>query len=103
MLWEMVLLPAPASPANHRAKPACTPVSQNRFEQTVDGPLYPARGGEMNAALLVCVLPPPPAAGALALPGFDRARAGIAANAGIAAPVEWMAGDVVLADVVVHL
>src|SRR5438876_16939 len=102
MILEMVLLPAPESPVNHRTKPLCTPVSQNLFEQHVDGPLYSALGGEMNAALLVCVLLPPPAAGALALPGFERARAGIAANAGIAAPVEWMAGDVVLADVVVH-
>src|SRR5258708_5225437 len=99
----MVLLPAPESPVNQRTKPLCTPASQNLFEQHVDGPLHSAVGGEVNAALLVGVLFPPPAAGALALSGFDGARARIAANTGIAAPVEWMARDVVPADVVVHL
>src|SRR6267142_876382 len=102
-ILEMVLLPAPESPVNQRTKPLCTPASQNLFEQHVDGPLHSAVGGEVNPALLVGVLFPPPAAGALALPGFDRARTGVAADAGIATPVEWMTRDIVLADVVVYL
>src|SRR4030095_2904690 len=99
----MVLLPAPESPVNHRTKPLCTPASQNLFKQHIDGALCSAVGGEVDTAFLVGFLFPPPAAGALALPGFHRTRAGIAADAGIPTRIERMARDVVLADVLVYL
>src|SRR5438445_7237529 len=100
---EMVLLPAPESPVNQSTKPLCTPASQHLFEQHVDSPLGSAVGGGVNAALLVGVLLPPPAAGALLFACFNRARARIAADTGVAARVEGMARDIVQANVFVHL
>src|SRR5579864_5349360 len=88
MRLEIVLLPAPESPVNHSTKPLCTPASQHLIEQHVDSPLDPAVGGEMNAALFVGALFPPPASGALRGAGFDCAHAGVAADTGIAAGVE---------------
>src|SRR3979490_2754849 len=72
---EMALLPAPESPVHPRTKPLCTRASQHLLQQYVDGPLRPAIGGEMNAALFVGVLFPPPAPGALRGAGFHHARA----------------------------
>src|SRR5207253_904633 len=59
--------------------------------------------GAMDAALLRRVLFPPPAAGAVRLPRLDRPRAGCAADRGVAAVVERVVWDVVLADVVPDL
>src|SRR3984893_8365577 len=84
MRLEIVLLPAPESPVNQRTKPLCTPASQHLIEQHVDGPLRPTVGGEMNAALFIGVLFPPPSSSTLGGASFPRARAGVAADTGVA-------------------
>src|SRR5437762_7070864 len=78
---EMVLLPAPERPVNQRTKPLCTPGFQDLLEKHVDGALHAAVGGDVNAALFVGVLLPPPASGALALTRLDGAGARVAADA----------------------
>src|SRR5579859_3167426 len=103
MRLEMVLLPAPESPVNQMTNPLCTPASQHLIEQHVNSPLHPAVGGEMNAALFVGVLFPPPASGALGGAGLDCARAGIAADTGITSRVKRMTRHIVTADVFVYL
>ena len=103
MILEMVLLPGAGQPRE--------PQREAFMHAGFPGPLRAARrrcaalclGGEVNAALLVGILFPPPAAGALAFPGFHGAGAGVAADAGVAPPVERMARDVVPADVLVYL
>src|SRR5258708_14710091 len=87
MMPEMVLLPAPESPVNQSTKPLCTMISQHFLEQHVDGALDSAVGGEMDPALFVGLLFPPPAPRAPALPGFHRARAGGATDAGAGARI----------------
>src|SRR5258708_38378315 len=84
MMPEMVLLPAPESPVNQSTKPLCTMVSQHFLEQHVDGALDSAVGGEVDAALFVGILFPPPPPGPLALPVLHAAGAGGAARAGAA-------------------
>src|SRR5260370_37090334 len=103
MRLEMVLLPAPESPVNHRTKPLCTRASQHLLQQYVDGPLRPAIGSEMNAALFIRVLFPPPASSALRSASLNRARAGIAPDTGVAPRVERMTRYIVSANVLVYL
>src|SRR5947207_777763 len=100
---EMVLLPAPESPVNQRTKPLCTRGAQHLLQQHVDGPLRASVGGEMNAALLIGVLLPPPASGALGVAGLDCTSAGIAADTGVAARVQRMTRHLVTANVVFDL
>src|SRR5262249_51647391 len=97
---EIVLLPAPDRPVNQRTKPLCT---EDFLEKHVYGALGASVGCEVNAALLVCVQLPPPAPRALVLSGLDRARAGIAADAGVASRIKRMPGYIVEARVLFYL
>src|SRR5207302_4195079 len=84
-------------------KPLCTRASQHLLQQYVDGPLRPAIGSEMNAALLIGVQLPPPASSALRSASLNRARAGIAPDTGVAPRVERMTRYIITANVLVYL
>src|SRR5450432_1435408 len=88
--FEMVLLPAPDMPVNQRVNPLCMPG-------------YRSIGGEMDAAFLLGVFFPPPAAGAFGLTFAHGPRAGRTADAGVAARIKRMHRHVMLADILVHL
>src|SRR4051812_27229613 len=72
---------------------------QDLFEQDIDGSHYTSIGGEVDPALLVGFLFPPPPSRSFGLAGRDRSSAGIASDACVSAGVEWMSWDVVPADV----
>src|SRR5579862_1977523 len=99
----MVVLPEPERPVNQSVKPLCMRSAQNFAHQDVDAALGLAIGGEVNAAFLLRIELPPPPAGALPLTCRDGARARRAPNAGVACRVQRMHGDVMLADICVHL
>src|SRR5882762_235570 len=119
---EMVLLPAPESPVNHSVKPWCvTGCSRNVAATT--GSAHPSRApgledfvhqhvecalafsirSEMDAALFIGILLPPPAAGAFVFIRLHRARAWRAANAFVPGGIERMHGHMICAYVFVHL
>src|SRR5882724_6287786 len=58
---------------------------------------------KMDSALLSDILLPPPASGTRILSRLDGASAGCAADTGVAARIERMQGNVMFANVPVHL
>src|SRR6185437_14147163 len=58
---------------------------------------------KVDAAFFNGVLLPPPASRAIVFAGSHRARARVATDAGVAFAVKWMARNIVLFDIFVHL
>jgi hypothetical protein len=72
-------------------------------QKDINGPLGPAIRSEMQTALLLRILFPPPAAGALVFAGKDGARTRVAADAGVAGGVERVLREISFAGIREHI